>query len=125
MHRLYLICCCIAALGIASRAQAPPRSQAPIPDTNPFSSDADVQQGAAMFQVHCTYCHCASGEGGRGADLTTGLYAHGGRDPELYASVRCDIPGTEMAPVRVTYGERWKLVAFVKRLSSQGLLDKA
>jgi len=125
MHRLCLICCCIAVLGIASRAQTPRASQTPIPETNPFSSEADVQQGAALFQVHCTYCHGASGEGGRGADLTTGLYAHGGRDAELYASVRYGIPGTEMAPVRVTDDEVWKLVAFVKRLGSQGLLEKA
>ena len=64
MHRLCLICCCIAVLGIASRAQTPRASQTPIPETNPFSSEADVQQGAALFQVHCTYCHGASGEGG-------------------------------------------------------------
>src|SRR5207249_12116362 len=114
MRTLFLTCWCVALLALASHAQAPPAPRTPIPDTNPFSSEADVQQGAALFQVHCTYCHGASGEGGRGADLTTGLYAHGGRDPELYASVRYGIPGTEMAPVRVTDDEVWKLVAFVK-----------
>ena len=94
----------------------------PIPDTNPFSSDADIQQGQALFQTHCSYCHGASGEGGRGADLTAGIYRRGGRDPELYASVRFGVPGSEMGPVRATDDEVWKLVAFVKRIGSQGLL---
>src|ERR1051326_4146230 len=45
-----------------------------LPEINPFESDADVQQGAALFQKHCTYCHGVRGEGGRGADLTAGEY---------------------------------------------------
>jgi cytochrome c oxidase cbb3-type subunit III len=129
MRRMFLFCCCVALCAVAPRAQAPPDAnpgaQPSIPDTNPFSSEADITQGGALFQTHCTYCHGASGEGGRGADLTAGVYAHGGRDPELYASIRNGIPGTEMAPVRVTDDEVWKLVAFVKRLGSQGLLEKA
>jgi len=121
MHSLLRVFCALlitAGLG----AQAP---QIPIPETNPFSSEADVQQGAALFQTHCSYCHGSFGEGGRGADLTAGLYRRGGRDPELYASIRDGIPGSEMGPVRVTDEEVWKLVAFVKRLGSQGLLEKA
>jgi putative heme-binding domain-containing protein len=96
-----------------------------IPEKNPFSTDADIQQGGALFQTHCTYCHGANGEGGRGADLTTGIYKHGSRDPELYSSIRFGIPGTEMAPVRVTDDEVWKMVGFVKRLGSQGMNEKA
>jgi cytochrome c oxidase cbb3-type subunit 3 len=107
----------------AMAGQAP--AAAPIPETNPFTSDADVQQGSALFQTNCTYCHGANGEGGRGADLTTGVYRHGSKDPELYTSIRFGIPGTEMAPVRVTDDEVWKLVAFVRRLGSQGMMEKA
>ncbi len=113
-----LLCALIITAGL--RAQSPQ-----IPDTNPFSSDADIQQGAALFQTHCSYCHGSFGEGGRGADLTAGIYRRGGRDSELYASIRLGIPGTEMGPVRVTDEEVWKLVAYVKRLGSQGLLEKA
>ena len=54
-----------------------------------------------------------------------GIYRRGGRDSELYASIRFGIPGSEMGPVRVTDEEVWKLVAYVKRLGSQGLLEKA
>ena len=73
--------CCAVLIAAGVSAQSPQ-----IPDTNPFSSDADIQQGAALFQTHCSYCHGSSGEGGRGADLTAGIYRRGGSDPELYAS---------------------------------------
>jgi putative heme-binding domain-containing protein len=96
-----------------------------VPETNPFSSDADIQQGSALFQTHCSYCHGSFGEGGRGADLTAGIYSRGGQDAELYNSIRYGVPGSEMGPVRVTDEEVWKMVAFVKRLGSQGLLEKA
>jgi cytochrome c oxidase cbb3-type subunit III len=132
MRWLLRICCCAALMTAGLWAQAPqnPTSaggnlDASLPDTNPFSSEADVQEGARLFQTHCSYCHGSFGEGGRGADLTAGIYSRGGRDPELYVSIRNGVPGSEMGPVRVTDEEVWKLVAFVKRLGSQGLLEKA
>jgi cytochrome c oxidase cbb3-type subunit III len=120
MHWLIRIVCALLIVTAALRAQAPQ-----IPETNPFSSEADIQQGSAIFQTHCSYCHGSFGEGGRGADLTAGIYRRGGTDPELYTSVRYGIPGSEMGPVRITDDEVWKVVAYVKRLGSQGLLEKA
>jgi len=127
MSKLFSFGCCVALLSLRLAAQAPAAQNppAPIPETNPFSSDADLKEGAALFQTHCTYCHGANGEGGRGADLTAGIYKHGSKDPELYASIRYGIPGTEMAPVRITDEQVWKVVGFVKRIGSQGLLEKA
>lgn len=134
MPRIFGIGCCVVGLMSAGLwAQAPqnpalaggPAETSAIPETNPFSSEADIQQGASLFQTHCSYCHGANGEGGRGADLTAGIYRRGGRDPELYSSIRYGIPGTEMGPVRITDDEVWKIVGFVKRLGSQGLLEKA
>jgi putative heme-binding domain-containing protein len=134
MRRILSIGCCAALLTVAAAAQAPqnpslagvePAAAAEVPETNPFSSDADIVAGEALFQKHCSYCHGSFGEGGRGADLTAGIYRHGGRDPELYTTIRNGIPGSEMAPVRVTDDEVWQMVAFVKRLGSQGLYEKA
>lgn len=121
MHSVLRIFCALF-LAATLRAQSPAGA---VPETNPFSSEADIQQGGALFQTHCSYCHGSNGEGGRGADLTAGLYRRGGRDLELFASIRLGIPGTEMGPVRATDEEVWKLVAFVKRIGSQGLLEKA
>src|SRR5215210_3441496 len=112
MPRGFWVGCCIALMATNLRAQAP-------------QSATDIEQGAALFQTHCSYCHGSFGEGGRGADLTAGVYRRGGSDAELYASIRNGIPGSEMAPVRITDEEVWKVVAFVKRLGSQGLLEKA
>lgn len=120
MHWPFRIVCALLIVTAAAAAQAPQ-----IPETNPFSSDADIQQGAALFQTHCSYCHGSFGEGGRGADLTAGIYRRGGTDPELYTSIRYGIPGSEMGPVRITDDEVWKVAAYVKRLGSQGLLEKA
>ncbi len=88
-----------------------------------------VEQGQALFQTHCSYCHGARGTGGRGADLTTGQYRRGGSDAQLYDTVRNGIPGTEMPAVRATDEEVWKMVFFVKKLGSMirsmGLREKA
>ena len=121
MHWLFRFCCAVS-MTTALWAQAQTQE---IPETNPFSSEADIQQGAALFQTHCSYCHGSFGEGGRGADLTAGIYRRGGSDAQLYASVRFGVPGSEMGPVRATDEEVWKMVAFVKRLGSQGLYEKA
>jgi putative heme-binding domain-containing protein len=96
-----------------------------LPRTNPFDTEAGLVEGRALFQIHCSYCHGANGEGGRGADLTTGRYRRGGGDANLYLSVRNGIPGTEMPAVRASDDEVWKMVAFVKRLGSAGPLEKA
>jgi putative heme-binding domain-containing protein len=93
--------------------------------TNPFDTPEGVEQGKALFQIHCTYCHGANGEGGRGADLTTGQYRRGGSNPNLFATVRNGIPGTEMPAVRATDDEVWKMVAFVKKLGTLAPAEKA
>ncbi len=96
-----------------------------LPEVNPFETEADIQRGAALFQTHCSYCHGVHGEGGRGADLTAGEYRMGGSDRDLFKTVRIGVPGSEMPAVRVSDDEIWMLVAYVKRLGSQGLLEKA
>ena len=91
---------------------------------NPFDTAEGLEQGTALFQTHCSYCHGARGEGGRGADLTTGQYRHGGTDANLFATVRNGIPGTEMPAVRATDDEVWKMVAFVKKLGTLATNEK-
>ena len=118
MRPLLKVGWCLAAILVAGWAQEQRL-------TNPFDTPDGVAQGGALFQAHCAYCHGARGEGGRGADLTTGQYRRGGTDGALYATVRNGIPGTEMPAVRATDEEVWKMVAFVKRLGTSGLRDTA
>ena len=98
---------------------------AEIAKTNPFNTEADVQQGGGLFQVTCAVCHGARGEGGRGADLTVGIYRNGGSDPELFRTIRSGIPGSEMPASRLSDDEIWKVTGFVKRLGSRGMAEKA
>jgi cytochrome c oxidase cbb3-type subunit 3 len=117
MRTLRGVCCFVTLLAIAGGQEAA--------RTNPFDTSEGVAQGRALFQIHCSYCHGANGEGGRGADLTTGRYRHGGGDASLYAAVRNGIPGTDMPAVRATDEEVWKMIAFVKRLGSAAPTEKA
>jgi putative heme-binding domain-containing protein len=93
--------------------------------TNPLTSAEDVKRGNGLFQTHCSYCHGASGEGGRGADLTTGQFRRGAADADLFRNVRHGIPGSEMGPVRATDDDVWRMVAFVKSLSAAGPQERA
>src|SRR5262245_61288518 len=67
-----------------------------LPEVKPFETEADIQQGAALFQTHCSYCHGVRGEGGRGADLTAGEYRMGGSDQELFKTIRKDRKSTRL-----------------------------
>jgi cytochrome c oxidase cbb3-type subunit III len=102
-------------------------AQAPGATTsrNPFATPEGIEEGRSLFQTRCSYCHGTHGEGGRGADLTTGQFRHGGSDQELFSTIRNGIPGTEMPAVGATDDEAWKLVAFVKSLSSGGSIEQA
>jgi putative heme-binding domain-containing protein len=85
----------------------------------------EVEWGGRLFQTHCAYCHGAQGEGGRGADLTTGRYRWGGSDAELFNTIRNGIEGSEMGPVRATDEEVRRMVAFVQRLGAAPAPEKA
>jgi len=91
---------------------------------NPFSSERDAEIGGRLFQTHCSYCHGARGEGGRGPDLTTGQFRRGGSDAEIYFSIRNGIKGTEMPAVQATDDDVWRMVAFVRILFSPAAVEK-
>lgn len=91
--------------------------------TNPFDTPGDAELGRKAFvtTAGCSYCHSNDGTGGRGANLTLGEYRFGGSDEQLFETVRNGIPGSDMPPTRGPDEDIWRLVAFVKRLGSQGL----
>jgi putative heme-binding domain-containing protein len=111
----------LVCLGAAS---APAWAQ-DVAQRSPHDTPEGAAQGSALFQTRCAFCHGAHGEGGRGADLTSGQYAHGGSDAELYSTIRNGVPGTSMPATGATDEEVWKLVAFVKRIGSPGLYEQA
>jgi putative heme-binding domain-containing protein len=122
MRSLLHFVCCLIALALPERVAAQSSASA---NSNPFDTLQGIQDGRALFQIHCSYCHGGNGEGGRGADLTSGKYRRGGSDADLFGTVRNGIPGTEMPAVRASDDEVWKMVAFVRKIGSMGLDEKA
>ncbi len=86
--------------------------------TNPWTTPADVEAGAAMFRKDCARCHDATGTGGTGPELTRPAFRHGGSDWALYRTISRGVPGTGMTGIRLDDRGVWQLVAFVRSLSS-------
>ena len=95
-----------------------------LPETNPYTSAADLAMGRGLYNGRCGHCHGQNGEGGRGAALNTGRFRHGGSDRELFLTIRHGIPDTEMpGACNLTDMEIWRMVGYVQQLGRQGASD--
>ena len=88
--------------------------------TAAFCGQEEVSAGAKIFRSHCAECHGLKGTGGRGPNLSTGVFFHGGSDADLMRNISDGIPGTAMpgvffSPVQVSH-----LIAYVRSLSQSG-----
>ena len=112
--------------GGSNKWEAKRRSTAAAtPPGNPLTSAADVEVGRKYFLGHCALCHGSGGEGGRGTNLTTGQYRHGGEDHDLFQTIQKGVPGTEMPGSQLSENEIWRIVAYVRRLARAGAEEKA
>ena len=98
-------------------------AQYPRPDSpserNPFAGQPDaVAAGRKLFATSCSACHGASGEGGRGPNLTTGRAIRRLNDKGMFTTIRSGVPGTDMPPTNLPDDQTWRLVAFVRDLSA-------
>jgi putative heme-binding domain-containing protein len=89
---------------------------AQAPTERLFNAKVDPERGRRLWSANCAVCHGAEGKGGRGPDLTTGRFRHGGTDDDLYRAIRNGIPGTEMPGFPLTGVESMQLLAFVRAL---------
>ena len=82
-------------------------------------SDA-VAAGAARFRIYCSECHGRQGRGGRGPDLASGRWTHGGTDEDIARIIAKGLPGAGMP----AFGDQWdqndirELVAFIRSLAA-------
>jgi putative heme-binding domain-containing protein len=86
-------------------------------DRNPLHGNKDaIEAGRGMFRIYCSPCHGIEAQGGRGPDLTLGLYSTGNDDQALFRVIAAGAAGTEMPG----YSDRfdadgiWRLVAFIR-----------
>jgi len=79
-----------------------------------------VRDGRQLFVKQCSACHGDNAKGGRGSDLTTGEWKHGGTDQELTRNITKGIPGTQMPAVPLPEYDARAIIAFLRSVSSGG-----
>ena len=77
---------------------------------------AVADSAPALFLAHCSACHGATGEGGRGPRLNVPRLLRAPDDPALSALITNGVPGGPMPGTRMTPDENRQLVAFVRSL---------
>ena len=104
----------------AALQAAPPAQKPPV--RNPLARDqAAIEAGAKAFEGRCAFCHGTDAKGtGRGSNLTTGHWAHGGKDGELFKTIKEGVAGTEMPPHDLPDTGIWQLVSYVRSLGGSG-----
>ena len=89
--------------------------------TNPLQGNAQaIDQGLQLFRLSCASCHGLNAKGVRGPDLTTGQWARGGTDAQLFRTIMQGIPGTDMPGAQnadATPDQVWAVIAYLRTLS--------
>ena len=87
-----------------------------------FAQHPEADEGQKLFVKLCSACHGVAGKGGRGPDLTTGQWKHGGSAEDLERSITKGIPGTEMAAFPMPAADARAVVSFLRSIS--GTVDE-
>jgi cytochrome c oxidase cbb3-type subunit 3 len=82
-----------------------------------IAQENDSTAGEGLFNLHCAECHGVDGEGGRGPDLTRGVYQHGSSDEALYRTISKGVAGTPMPATTIADAQLWQLVRYVRLLA--------
>lgn len=87
---------------------------------NPFAGNAQaVEEGRSQFRFNCAMCHGVNAQGTQKApNLTTGRWAHGGSDGELFRTIQHGVPGTLMPAQEdiLTETETWQVITYLRSL---------
>lgn len=77
------------------------------------------REGRQLFVRNCSACHGDNAKGGRGTDLTTGDWKHGGSDEELVRNITKGIAGTQMPAIPMPEADAKLIVAFLRTLGGK------
>jgi len=115
-----LICALIVAplFGLQARA-ATPQDATDKPITNPPTRNpAAIKEGNSLFRANCSPCHGLSAHGGgRGPDLTSGRWAHGSSDSDIFHTIAEGVAGTQMPANSFQDSETWAIIAYLRSLA--------
>src|SRR6185436_402711 len=84
---------------------------------NPFKNDPQAPEaGRGTFRIYCSPCHGIRADGGRGPDLTRGVYAAGESDAAIFGVISNGVPGTEMPAFSAPLGDEniWRMVSYLR-----------
>ncbi len=89
-------------------------------EKNPRAGDVSaIKEGQSLFRANCSPCHgLAARGGGRGPDLTSGLWVHGSSDGEIFHSISDGVPDTDMPANPFEDSEIWTLVAYLRSVGA-------
>jgi cytochrome c oxidase cbb3-type subunit III len=97
------------------------RRDSDAPKVNPLAGDPKaIRRGELLFRQDCAPCHGIGAKGGgRGPDLTTGVWNHGGTDAEIRNTILKGVPGTEMPGHDREDVELWQTIAYLRTLTAK------
>jgi PQQ-dependent dehydrogenase (methanol/ethanol family) len=85
----------------------------------PQAIPSAVLAGRVVFQKFCAGCHGENARGGRGPDLTTGNWRHGGSDDDLTRNIVKGIAGTQMPAFSLAEADVKAIVTFLRWAQGQ------
>jgi alcohol dehydrogenase (cytochrome c) len=84
--------------------------------TNPYTSPEDREAGGQIYSQRCALCHGLDGTGGRGPSLARFGYKNGDSNVAVYRVLTDGIAGTAMAPMNLSFSQRWQVVGYLRDL---------
>lgn len=87
---------------------------------NPLASDPQAAEaGRGIFRIYCSPCHGIHADGGRGPDLTRGVYSAGDQDGDLLRIISEGSAGTEMPGYSASLGDEniWRVVSYIRSVT--------
>jgi mono/diheme cytochrome c family protein len=85
-------------------------------------TQADIENGARLYQSSCAGCHGPNGDMVPGIELQRGRFRRGTSDTEIMRIIQLGIPGTTMPPSSFSEAQAGAIVAFLRSaaLASDG-----
>lgn len=116
ISRLPLLVMAGVVLGIGWTARANGQGGAV---KNPLAGNpAAIREGASLFRANCSPCHGLNAKGGgKGPDLSSGRWTHGGSDEAIFRTISRGVPGTEMPANSFEDSETWAITSYLRSLS--------
>lgn len=115
-HRTLVSVCVISLFIVLSALSSLSQETA---STNPLAGKPEaIKEGNSLFRSNCSPCHGLNAKGGgRGPDLASGRWVHGGSDEAIYHTITTGVPGTDMPANDLPDSETWAIIAYLRSLA--------